>query len=152
MLKQFIILFFSLIIVLLIFSCNNIEKANNKPTTLSNQNEQPTNQSAAAQSQQSQIQTNQPVITFIELGSVNCMPCRMMQPVIKQVEEKYAEKVKIIFYDVWTREGQPYGVKYGIKAIPTQIFLDKNGNEFYRHTGFLPFEKIKKIFQTQGLN
>ena len=43
-----------------------------------------------------------PIVTFIELGSVNCIPCKMMQPVMKNVEKKYGSQVKVIFYDVWT--------------------------------------------------
>jgi len=30
-----------------------------------------------------------PKITFIELGSVNCIPCKMMQPVMKEIEKEY---------------------------------------------------------------
>jgi hypothetical protein len=29
-----------------------------------------------------------PKVTFVELGSVNCIPCRMMQPVMKAIEGK----------------------------------------------------------------
>ena len=41
-----------------------------------------------------------PIVTFIELGSVNCIPCKMMQPVMKNIEKKYGSQVKVIFYDV----------------------------------------------------
>ena len=40
-------------------------------------------------------------ITFIELGSVNCVPCRKMQPILKDVEQKYGNQIEVIFYDVW---------------------------------------------------
>lgn len=30
-----------------------------------------------------------PKITFIELGSVNCSPCKKMQPVMKAIEQQY---------------------------------------------------------------
>ena len=89
-------------------------------------------------------------VTFIELGSENCMPCKMMKPVMEKVEEKYKE-VEVIFYDVWTEEGKPYGDKYGIQSIPTQIFLDENGKEYYRHTGFLDFESLEKVLQQKGV-
>ena len=72
-------------------------------------------------------------VTFIELGSVRCIPCQQMQPVMKSIEEKYGKQVKVVFHDVWTESGAPYGQKYGIEAIPTQIFLDESGNEYFRH-------------------
>ncbi|KAF0121658.1 MAG: thioredoxin 1, partial [bacterium] len=57
-------------------------------------------------------------ITFVELGSVGCIPCRMMQPVMERLENDFAGKVRVVFYDVWTREGKPYAKQYRIGAIP----------------------------------
>ncbi|MEJ5363116.1 MAG: thioredoxin family protein [Spirochaetota bacterium] len=91
------------------------------------------------------------IVTFVEIGSVNCIPCRMMQPVMKKVEEKYGSKVKIVFYDVWTQEGAPYAQKFGIRVIPTQVFLDKDGKEFFRHEGYFPFEAIDELLQKHGV-
>lgn len=96
-------------------------------------------------------QTNTAKVTFIELGSVNCIPCKQMQPVMKAIELKYGGQVKVIFYDVWTKEQRPYADKYGIKLIPTQVFLDENGKEFHRHEGFYPEAEIDKILQGKGL-
>lgn len=104
----------------------------------------------AQSSDQKQI-PSKPKITFIELGSVNCIPCKKMQPVMKAIEQKYGEKVKVIFYDVWTEEEQPYAKRYGIRLIPTQVFLDENGKEFFRHEGFFPETEIHKIFKLRGV-
>jgi thioredoxin 1 len=90
-------------------------------------------------------------VTFIELGSVNCIPCKMMQPVMKQIEKKYGEQVKVVFHDVWTEQGEPFGRKYGIKAIPTQVFLDANGKEYSRHIGYFPFEEVEKVLKKSGV-
>ena len=88
-----------------------------------------------------------PKITFIELGSVRCIPCQKMQKVIKKVEEKYPTQVKTIFYDVWTDDGKKYADIYKINLIPTQVFLDKNGKEFSRHQGYFEFEELEKVLQ-----
>jgi thioredoxin 1 len=68
-----------------------------------------------------------------------------MQEVIKKVEEKYPTQVKTIFYDVWTKKGEPFAEKYHIDPIPTQVFLDENGVEYFRHEGYFPFEELEKI-------
>lgn len=91
-------------------------------------------------------ETDVPLVTLIELGSVKCIPCKMMQPIIEEIEKEYADQVKVVFYDVWTDEGKPYAEKYGIRSIPTQVFLDQNGVEYFRHTGFFPKEDIVKVF------
>lgn len=90
-------------------------------------------------------------VTFVELGSVNCIPCKQMQPVMKAIEDKYGEQVEVIFYDVWKPDQKKYATQYGIKLIPTQIFLDENGKEFHRHEGFYPEEEIDKVLKAQGL-
>jgi len=90
-------------------------------------------------------------VTFIELGSVRCIPCQQMQSVMKSIEKKYANQVKVVFHDVWTPEGKPFGKQYGVEAIPTQVFLDENGKEFSRHVGFFPEEELIKVLQSKGV-
>jgi thioredoxin 1 len=98
-----------------------------------------------------QSKTDKPLVTFVELGSVKCIPCRQMQPVMKSVEEKYGKQVSVVFYDVWKSDQREYAEKYGIKVIPTQVFLDKDGKEFFRHEGFFPEAEIDKLFEKRGL-
>lgn len=90
-------------------------------------------------------------VTFIELGSVRCIPCQQMQSVMKSIEKKYGNQVKVVFHDVWTPEGKPFGKQFGIEAIPTQVFLDEKGKEFSRHVGFFPEEELIKVLQSKGV-
>ena len=90
-------------------------------------------------------------VTFIELGSVRCIPCQQMQPIMKSVKEKFGTQVNVVFHDVWTEAGSPYAKQYGIEAIPTQVFLDKDGKEFFRHVGFFPEEELVKVLQQKGV-
>ncbi len=90
-------------------------------------------------------------VTFIELGSVRCIPCKAMMPIIKEVEERFGGEVKVIFYDVWTPEGQPYAEKYKVIGIPTQVFLDSDGKEYFRHTGFFPKAELFEVLKKQGV-
>jgi thioredoxin 1 len=90
-------------------------------------------------------------VTFVELGSVNCIPCRMMQPVMKEIEAAYAGKLKVVFIDVMTEQGRPYMQQFGIRAIPTQVFLDSQGKELARHTGFFPKDSIVALLADKGV-
>jgi thioredoxin 1 len=90
-------------------------------------------------------------VTFIELGSVRCIPCQKMQGVMKSIEQKYGNQVKVVFHDVWTPEGKPFGEKYGVEQIPTQVFLDENGKEFSRHIGYFPEEELIALLKTKGI-
>ena len=91
------------------------------------------------------------LVTFIELGSVNCVPCKMMQPVMEELEKNFPNDLEVLFYDVWTKEQSHYASEYGIRVIPTQVFLDKNGNEFYRHEGFFPYEQVVEVLKDKGV-
>ncbi len=90
-------------------------------------------------------------VTFLELGSVGCVPCDMMQPILEEIAEEYKGQVEVVFYDLKTPEGKPYIQEYQIRAIPTQVFLDKDGNEYFRHLGFFPKEEVVKVLQQQGV-
>lgn len=96
-------------------------------------------------------QNNKPLVTFIELGSVSCIPCKKMQPIMKSLEKRYGNQLKVVFYDVWKKEHKDKTGKYGIKVIPTQIFQDENGKEISRHEGFYPENDIDKFLQSKGL-
>ena len=91
-------------------------------------------------------------VTFVELGSVGCIPCDKMQPIMKEIAEEYKGQVKVIFHDVRTPEGEPYKKEFNIRAIPTQVFLDKEGNEYYRHLGFFPKNMLVEVLKMQGVN
>jgi len=90
-------------------------------------------------------------VTFIELGSVRCIPCKKMQKVMASVEKKYPEQVKVIFYDVWTKEQKHFAEDYNIDLIPTQVFLDSKGKEYFRHEGYFPEEDLLKILKKGGV-
>ena len=97
------------------------------------------------------VKTAGPKVTFVELGATTCMPCKMMQPVLKNLEVKYPKDLKVVFHDVWTEAGKPAAKKYGIRVIPTQVFLDAAGKEISRHEGFFPQAEIEKLLAQQGV-
>lgn len=90
-------------------------------------------------------------VTFIELGSVRCIPCKQMQPVMKSIEKKYGSQVKVVFHDVWTAAGKEAAKQFVFAAIPTQIFLDQFGKEYFRHEGFFPENELVKVLKQKGV-
>jgi len=101
--------------------------------------------------QSSDIKDIRDKVTFIELGSVRCIPCQQMQPIMKSIVDKYSNQVQVVFHDVWTEAGAPFAKQYNIEAIPTQVFLDKEGKEYFRHVGFFPEEELVKVLQLKGV-
>lgn len=93
-----------------------------------------------------------PKVTFVELGSVNCIPCKAMKVVMDSLEIRYPQDLKIVFHDVWTAAGRPAGREYNIRSIPTQIFLDADGVEFFRHEGYFPMAELVKILEMKQVS
>lgn len=91
------------------------------------------------------------MVTMVDLGAKKCIPCKMMAPILVELEKEYQGRAAIVFIDVWRRENQSYVKRFGIRAIPTQIFFDKNGKEVERHTGFLDKKSIVSKFQQLGV-
>jgi thioredoxin 1 len=89
-------------------------------------------------------------VTFIELGADRCIPCKAMQPIMKEIAETYADRVQVVFYDVW-KDPEP-ARKYGIQLIPTQVFIDQKGNEVFRHVGLFPKEEILALLKKHGVH
>lgn len=50
--------------------------------------------------------------------------------------------------DVW--QDEEAGRRYGVSLIPTQVFLDAEGRELDRHTGFLARADIRTRFAARG--
>ncbi|MGQ9524621.1 MAG: thioredoxin family protein [Armatimonadota bacterium] len=93
--------------------------------------------------------TNVALPKLIELGAEKCIPCRMMRPILDQLRVEQRGRLEVVFIDVW--ENPALARQYGIRVIPTQIFLDAKGKEFYRHEGFLPKQQILARFREQGV-
>jgi thioredoxin 1 len=86
---------------------------------------------------------------FLELGSVGCKACADMAPIVEQIKAAYTGCLSVEFYDV--REDPAPAEKYGIKLIPTQIFIDSEGREIFRHEGFLAKDDILPILAKMGI-
>lgn len=84
--------------------------------------------------------------TFLEFGSVGCHSCRQMEDVMETIKQEYGSRVNVVFVNVSLKKNRDFVDYFGIATIPTQVLLDKNGKEFFRHSGFLSAEDLSKHF------
>ena len=89
------------------------------------------------------------MVTMVDLGAHKCIPCKLMAPIIKELQKEYKGRASIVFIDVW--ENREQAEKFGIRGIPTQIFYDKEGREVGRHMGFLDKKSIVAAFEKLGV-
>jgi len=89
------------------------------------------------------------MVTLVDLGANACLPCKMMAPIMTKLEKDYQGKAAVIFIDVWKFPDQ--AKRFGIRAIPTQIFYDKTGQEVFRHEGFMSEKDMVGQFKKMGV-
>ena len=86
------------------------------------------------------------MVTMVDLGADKCIPCKMMAPILEKVRKDFEGRAAIVFLDVW--KDSSHGRRFGIRAIPTQIFFDAEGNEVFRHAGFMDETSIvEKLYE-----
>ena len=89
------------------------------------------------------------MVTLIPTGPDQCVPCKMMAPILTKLQKDYKDKAAIVVIDVYRYNDQVQ--RFGIRAIPTQIFFDPNGKEVYRHTGFMSEKAIVEQLTKMGV-
>lgn len=94
----------------------------------------------SAQNENSSTTTAAKLPRMLDLGSVDCIPCKKMAPILDSLKIVYQGKVEIEFIDI--RKDMAAAREHGVTMIPTQIFFDGEGKEKSRHIGFFPADSI----------
>jgi len=92
------------------------------------------------------LDSSQPVL--IDFTAVWCGPCKMLDPVVKQLANEWDGKVRIFKLDV--DDNPDLAMNYQVMGVPT-LMLFKNGQPVERVTGYQPKDRLEKKF-TPHLN
>lgn len=87
--------------------------------------------------------TQSDVPVLVDFWADWCMPCKMVAPVLQEIGEQYAGKLKIGKLDV-DANGE-LAMKFSVQSIPT-LMLFKNGEEVGRKVGAVPKPAIEELF------
>lgn len=87
------------------------------------------------------LEADKPVI--VDFWAEWCGPCRMVGPVVDQLGEEYADKVKVVKVDV--ENNGDTAMKYGITSIPA-IYVFKDGEVVQESVGAKPKAALEKEF------
>jgi thioredoxin 1 len=89
------------------------------------------------------------MVTMIDLGKKTCTQCKMMAPILDKLGKKYEGKAAIVFINLLDDPEQQY--RFRLKALPTQIFFNPEGEEVFRHTGFMAEKAIVEQLAKMGV-
>ena len=105
-------------------------------------------QQPASEGARSGADSGRGVPTLLDLGADKCVPCKMMAPILDELRETYEGELSVVFIDVW--KDRDAARQYGVSVIPTQIFLDADGAELFRHQGYYSREDILAKWKELG--
>lgn len=83
-------------------------------------------------------------VKLLDLWALWCGPCRVMKPIIEELEKELAGKVEVVKINV--DEKPEEASKYGVMSIPTYIVL-KDGKEVGRKIGVTSKQDLLKLLQ-----
>jgi thioredoxin 1 len=87
------------------------------------------------------IDADTPVL--VDFTAVWCGPCKMLDPIVKELAQDWGQKVKIVKLDV---DNDPeVAMQYQVMGVPT-LMLFKDGQPVERVTGYQPKDRLVKKF------
>jgi thioredoxin 1 len=86
------------------------------------------------------IKSGKPLL--VDFGANNCVPCRQIRPILKEIAKEQSGKAEILVIDVYKYKS--LAAEHKIQVVPTLIFFDKTGKEVYRHMGAWDRDSIVK--------
>jgi len=86
---------------------------------------------------------------LIDFWAAWCGPCRMIAPILEELSEEYKDQINI--YKVNTEEEPELAALFGIRSIPSLLFVPMNGKP-QMAAGALPKEVLKEIIDKELLS
>lgn len=65
-----------------------------------------------------------------------------MHRLLKEIKKESKVKIEVLFYNVWSPDGLEFASRFNVRVIPTILFFDRDGLEYYRSEGFLSKEEL----------
>ncbi len=81
---------------------------------------------------------------LVDFTAVWCGPCKMLEPILKELADQWADKVRILKVDV--DQNPELAMQYNVMGVPT-LMLFQGGKVLERLSGYQPKDRLMKVLQ-----
>ena len=85
---------------------------------------------------------------FIDFHATWCGPCKMMNPIIKQIAKERGDNLRLVKIDI--DKNQKLAEKLEIRGVPT-FMLYQNGKSVWRKSGAMTKAKLEQVLESKGI-
>lgn len=81
---------------------------------------------------------------LVDFTAVWCGPCKMLEPILKELADQWVDKVRILKVDV--DQNPELAMQYNVMGVPT-LMLFQDGKVLERLSGYQPKDRLMKVLQ-----
>ncbi len=86
---------------------------------------------------------------LLEFGRGWCKPCKYMKPILDDMAKAYSGRALVMTVDMDVNADLVR--QFGIRMMPTQVFMSPDGKVYKRNEGVLEREQIMQVFAKMGV-
>lgn len=82
---------------------------------------------------------------LVDFTAMWCGPCKMLEPILKDLAAQWRDKVRIVKVDV--DQNPELAMQYNVMSVPT-LLLFQDGEVRERLSGYQPKDRLLKVLQS----
>ena len=89
---------------------------------------------------------NQTTPLLIDFHATWCGPCKVMEPIVRQLGAEMRDQVRVIKIDI--DKNKDLSLQLGVRSVPT-FALFQSGQELWRQSGVMTLAQLKHVLTSK---
>ena len=88
---------------------------------------------------------------LIDFGREDCFACVEVAPILEALKSEYEGRLRVEYIEVAGEENKAAAARFGVRVLPTQLFVDREEQVVFRHEGFYSKEEMLAAFSDRDV-
>jgi len=80
----------------------------------------------------------------------HCLPCEIMAPWVAEIRREHSRLVEVVEINIDRAGNKQLGLYFKARSIPTQVYVDRAGQQVSRHVGLATKEQMLRTLDRLG--